>query len=158
MITMIEIRSQLDCAEVRDLVNQLEYPVEMRKRMTEQILTEYRENPSQPILGADVNGELVGFIGFRPVPPDRAVIRHIAVRRDRRRQGIGKQMVLHVCNVYSLQEITAETDRDAIAFYRRVGFRVESFGEKYPGTVRFLCRLARTVQQSTRGDAEDRAP
>lgn len=32
--------------------------------------------------------------------------------------------------------ITAETDHDAIAFYRRYGFEIQSLGEKYPGVER----------------------
>ena len=150
MIEMIDIRSQLGSTAVRNLVDHLEYPVEMRERKTEQILTEYRENRGQSILGAAEDGELLGFIGFRSDSPDRAVIRHIAVRRDRRGQGIGKQMILHVCNAYGLQEITAETDREAVNFYRRVGFRVESLGEKYQGTERFLCTLTTAVQSIVR--------
>ena len=67
-------------------------------------------------------------------------------------------MILHVCKAYGLEEITAETDRDAVEFYRRVGFEVESLGEQYPGTERFLCRLERAVQLSSEGDAEDRGP
>lgn len=155
MMEIIDIRSQFDSSAVRDLVDQLEYPAEMREAKTEQILTEYRRNRSQPILGTDAQGELVGLIGFCPGPPDRAVIRHIAVRRDHRCQGIGKQMILHVCNAYGLQEITAETDRDAVEFYRRIGFRIKSLGEKYPGTERFLCTLTTGVQQPDRAATQE---
>ena len=145
MIEMIDIRGQLDSIAVRDLVYQLDYPAELREKKTERILSEYRENVSQSIFGAHAQGELVGFIGFFTDPPDRTVIRHIAVRRDYRRQGIGTQMILHVYNVCGLPEITAETDHDAVEFYRRVGFKVISLGEKYPRTERFFCSLVRSV-------------
>ena len=154
MIDMIDIRSRLGSAEVRELVDQLEYPVEIRERKTAEILKEYQEHSDQPILAVEASGELVGFIGLRLEPPHRAVIRHIAVHRGHRRQGVGKQMILEVCRSYRLRELDAETDRDAVVFYRKVGFKVQSLGEKYPGTERFLCRLTRTVQQPAAGDAD----
>ena len=50
-------------------------------------------------------------------------------------------MILETSSNYNLQEIIAETDKDAVAFYRKVGFKIQSIGEKYPGTERFLCKL-----------------
>lgn len=38
-------------------------------------------------------------------------------------------------------ELRAETDGDAVGFYRACGFSVVSLDEKYPGCVRYLCRL-----------------
>ena len=133
MIYMVDIRSRLSSPEVRDLVGQLEYPLEMRDKKTAQILREYQEHQDQPMLGVESNGELVGFIGLRLEPEQVAVIRHIAVRRDHRGQGIGKQIINQVCDTYRLGVVLAETDHDAVGFYRKVGFVVESLGEKYPG-------------------------
>ena len=146
MIGMVEIRDRLNSAEVRDLVNQLEYPLEIREIKTTQILREYHERSDQPILGVESNGELVGFIGLRLQPSDGAVIGHIAVRRDHRGQGIGRQMINQVCSAYGLSVIFAETDHDAVEFYHKVGFAVESRGEKYPGIERFACKLKRPDQ------------
>ena len=142
---MVDIRNRLRSAELRALVDQLEYPLEIREAKTTQILKGYNERLDQPILGVESNGELAGFVGFRLQPPDGAVIRHIAVRRDHRRQGIGRQMIFQVCSTYSLGLIYAETDHDAVDFYRKVGFAVESLGEKYPGIERFACKLERQV-------------
>ena len=113
MIDMVNIRSRLDSADLRGLVDQLEYPLEIRQAKTAQIMREYHEHPDQPILGVESNGELVGFIGIRLEPPDGAVIRHIAVRRDHRGQGIGRQMIIQVCDTYRLGVVLAETDHDA---------------------------------------------
>ena len=153
MIGMCDIRGRLGSEEVRELVRQLEYPREIREVKTAQILNEYREDPSQPILGAESNGELVGFIGLRLQPPDGAVIRHIAVRRDHRGRGVGRQMISQVCSTYGLRVVLAETDHDAVEFYRKVGFAVASLGERYPGTERFACTLERTLEQPAAVDA-----
>ncbi len=142
MITVVDIRDRLGSPELRDLVEQLEYPPEIRARKTGEIIKEYQEHPDQLILGAEANGELVGFIGLRRGPPSAAVIRHLAVRRDHRGEGVARQAIRRICEIYQFREVSAETDRDAVGFYRRVGFAVESLGEKYPGTERFLCRLA----------------
>ena len=50
-------------------------------------------------------------------------------------------MIKRVCSEFSLTRVTAETDKDAVGFYRSCGFEVESLGELYPGIERFRCKL-----------------
>jgi hypothetical protein len=57
MKRIVDIRPLLDSPVVRELVNQLEYPLNIREAKTAQILADYRENPDQPILGIDLDGE-----------------------------------------------------------------------------------------------------
>ena len=110
VIDLIDIRSRIGSAKMRELVDDLDYPVEIRESKTTEILNEYLEHADQPILGTEVCGELVGFVGLRLEPPSRAVIRHMAVHRGHRQQGIGKQMISEVCRGYRLRELDAETD------------------------------------------------
>ena len=142
MRRVVDIRPILETPEVRELVNQLEYPLDIREAKTSQILGEYRDHPDQPVLGVESEGELLTLIGLRLVKPHHAVIRHIVVRRDWRKRGLGREMVMEVCKMFSLASLTAETDRDAVEFYRTVGFEIRSLGEKYPGVERFECTLA----------------
>ena len=60
-----------------------------------------------------------------------------------RNQGIGKHMILRVMAQESLKCIEAQTDDDAIGFYRSCGFRDEMTVVEYPnGTaVRYNCIL-----------------
>lgn len=37
------------------------------------------------------------------------------------------------------ERVIAETDEEAVNFYRSIGFEVYSLGEKYPGVERFRC-------------------
>ena len=138
---MIDIRPKLDSMEVYELINALEYPPNIREIKTEQILAEYRYNPDQLLLGFVSKGELVALIGLQHTGPNDAVIRHIVVRRDCRRHGLGREMVNNVCKKFSLGTLTAETDNDTVQFYRRIGFQIKSLGKKYPGVERFECRL-----------------
>lgn len=140
-LALTDMSSRLGTREVRELLLQLEYPDEIRESKTDQIIAEYREHPERPILGGAAQGKLVGLIGLALQPGASAIIRHIVVRRDHRRSGIGKALIDAVCSKYFLGEISAETDRDAVDFYRRCGFHIESLGEKYPGTERFWCTL-----------------
>lgn len=154
MIQVVDLRSRLNVAEVRELVDQLGYPIENQREKTTQILNEYREHVEQPILGAESGCKLVGLVGLSLQPPDGAIIRHIVVRRDHRGQGIGSQMIDQLFRIYGVRVVFAETDRDAVEFYRKVGFAVKSLGEKYPGTERFACSLERSPQQSAAGYAD----
>jgi ribosomal protein S18 acetylase RimI-like enzyme len=140
-IRLKEIATVLETDEVRDLLLQLEYPQEIRERKTEQIILGYRQNPEWPLLGLKKDGVLVGLIGLALGNIDSAVIQHIVVRRDYRRCGIGRRMIRAVIHRFSLREISAETDKDAVDFYRKCGFSIKSLGEKYPGTERFWCTL-----------------
>ncbi len=85
--------------------------------------------------------ELVGLIGLHRTARDRGEVTHIAVQPGRRRQGVGRSMLLELRHHLGLRELVAETDGEALGFYRRCGFRVRSLGETYPGVERFHCRL-----------------
>ena len=81
-IVLKDLRSRLDCEEVRELVRQLEYPIEIRERKTDEILREYKGRPGQPLMGAEIDGQLVGLVGLVVKASGQGVIRHIVVRRD----------------------------------------------------------------------------
>jgi ribosomal protein S18 acetylase RimI-like enzyme len=137
----IDLRCTPRPAELRELLDQLEYPPEQRAARTEQIAREYEDYPAQPLFGWEHGGQLVGVIGLRACQADAAEIRHIVVRREYRRHGMGRQLIDQVCRQCGLAEITAETDQDAVDFYRKAGFQITRLGEKYSGRERFLCRL-----------------
>ena len=40
-----------------------------------------------------------------------------------------------------INKMIAETHKDAVIFYRNIGFEIKSLGEKYPGVERFQCTL-----------------
>ncbi|MNY68257.1 hypothetical protein D3C86_2059900 [compost metagenome] len=51
--------------------------------------------------------------------------------------GFGRGMLLEIIEDMQPTRITAETDEEAVQFYRNVGFVISSLGEKYPGVERF---------------------
>ena len=40
-----------------------------------------------------------------------------------------------------IKHMEAETDIEAVDFYKKIGFQTVSLGEKYPGVERFKCTL-----------------
>ena len=76
-----------------------------------------------------------------------AEIMGIAVSDHFRNQGIGQHMILQVMVQESLKCLKAQTDDDAIGFYRSCGFRDEMTVMEYPDgqTVRYNCVLQAKV-------------
>lgn len=127
----------LNKAEAKDLTPQLRQL--MAFAMSEEKVEEehacYVENPNRYLYLAGNEG----IIGIELLPDSRCEIRHIAVSEDSRRSGMGAEMMEETIRRHSPKEIFAETDRDAVAFYRKTGFHIKSLGEKYPGRERFYC-------------------
>lgn len=82
--------------------------------------------------------DAVGLIGWR-VQGGSLEILQIAVDEENRHQGIGRRLIDGAVALERPHEVVAETDQDAVEFYQRCGFSIESLGEKYPGVERFQC-------------------
>jgi len=99
----------------------------------------YRAEPGWRILGCRSGEEIVGCLGLAFGAAGQAAIRHISVAPDQRGHGIGTAMIRYAVATFALTHLSAETDRDAVEFYRTCGFVIRSLGELYPATERFLC-------------------
>ena len=88
------------------------------------------------ILGAMV----VSFIEQRKIE-----IIGIAVDVSARGKGIGSYIINQVINNYGLLSVYAETDNDAVEFYRINGFNIVKFSETYGNktVVRYKCELTK---------------
>lgn len=83
----------------------------------------------------------VGVIGVRVGDP--AEITHIAVDPEYRGRGYGARLVARLCKKHpGITTWWAETDDDAVGFYRRLGFAVERLPPKYPDVTRYRCTLS----------------
>ena len=67
----------------------------------------------------------------------------IAVDTSVRGKGVGSYMINQVINNYGLLSVYAETDNDAVGFYRNNGFNIVEFSEIYGDetVVRYKCEL-----------------
>lgn len=87
----------------------------------------------------NVNGIPCGVIILKHQINDEYEIMSIATKPSVRSKGVASKLIAFASKNLNCSIIKAETDDDAIGFYRKCGFQVVSLGEKYPGTVRYLC-------------------
>ena len=87
------------------------------------------------------DGFVDGVIVLKRAARGKFEIKSVAVGPTRRNKGIASRLVRYAADTLKCKSIIAETDDDAVGFYRKYGFEVISFGEKYPGIVRYLCTL-----------------
>ena len=107
-------------------------------------LAQYLADPSVKIIVCKDQSEKIGMLVL--VQSDHAAeIVGIAVRADRRHHGIGKWMIQQVMESGNLEKITAQTDEDAIGFYRQCGFSEETEHVEFPDGigVRYRCEMTR---------------
>ncbi|MGE6552881.1 GNAT family N-acetyltransferase [Bacillus mycoides] len=83
-----------------------------------------------------------GCIGIALSHTNRARMCHIAVDEKYRNQGIALQMIKEIIRKYELTYIEAETDTEAVGFYKKCKFKIKSLGEKHPGVERFHCYIS----------------
>ncbi|MGE7809466.1 GNAT family N-acetyltransferase [Lysinibacillus capsici] len=105
----------------------------------------YIENPERVLYGYTIEQDLVGCIGIVKGEANRCEIKHIAVSSVFRGKGIGREMIRYVEEHHAFSSIYAETDQEAVLFYKNIGFHITSLGEKYPGVERFGCLLTCTT-------------
>ncbi|MCH5286448.1 MAG: GNAT family N-acetyltransferase [Christensenellaceae bacterium] len=101
----------------------------------------YMQDSSLEAYACQMNGADAGLIVFR-VNEDAAEILSIATESAFRGLNIGRFMIEQTIGIFRLNAIEAETDDDAVGFYRRCGFSVHVCGE-IDGTTRYRCRKVR---------------
>lgn len=98
----------------------------------------YQEDDRLRFYGWAEDGRVLGICGFE-VTASQVEIHLIAVDEDHHKQGIGGQMIAALKEAYRLP-ILAETDDDAVGFYRKIGF--EAIGFQHPRWgMRYTCVL-----------------
>lgn len=105
----------------------------------EQEYKSYIDWPTKKLYHYFLAGESAGCIGVELLSQSRCEIKHIAVSPKHRNKRVGSNMITFILKEYSLSTVWAETDSDAVNFYKHFGFEVKSLGEKYPGVERFQC-------------------
>jgi GNAT superfamily N-acetyltransferase len=88
---------------------------ELRKEMREMTFFGYQEN-----------NRLLGIVGYQPVK-DVTLLRHLYVRPEYHRHGIGRKLTEHVIGVAKTARIlvgTWEAATWAVEFYQRCGFKL----------------------------------
>lgn len=85
------------------------------------------------------DGKYVGIMVF-DVKENIATINDIAVKIDFRGRGIGSSLVKFIFEKFITNKVIAETDDDAVNFYKKCGFEIEKIETGFD-TNRYRCQL-----------------
>ncbi|PGU39375.1 GNAT family N-acetyltransferase [Bacillus cereus] len=122
--------------EKDSILNVLQYAIGPSETSLKKAVLFYEKNK-----GTFYKYEEKACIGIEIIGAYKARICHIAVVPQYRYKGIALQMIKEVLRIHQLTYVEAETDKEAVEFYKKIGFQVKSLGEKYPGVERFQCYL-----------------
>ncbi len=115
-----------------------------------QAVQRYRTEPTTRLLVATVRQHQVAVLGYA-VTDAEATVLHIATHPHARSTGIATSLLKALRRLVPAGlPIVAQTDAEAVGFYRSSGFTVASLGEKYPGVERFHVSLSPVDGDDTR--------
>ena len=97
----------------------------------------YQEDENFNIYAYKHNGQYKGIVIFK-IANNSSTILDIAVKPEYQGQGIGSKLIDFIFNSFNTQNITAETDNDAIGFYKKYGFIVADTKVEFD-TKRYVC-------------------
>ena len=103
----------------------------------------FLEDSSIKFLACFDQGKRVGVMAVSFMEPMKIEIMGIAVDVAARGKGVGSYMISQAVNDYDLLSVYAETDKDAVGFYRNNGFRIGEIYETYGDetVIRYQCEL-----------------
>lgn len=130
------LKPLLDDEYIQELLSYSIFPDPDR---LDQVIERYHREPDLLLYGLEDEEELVGIIGYSIDQDGILSIHHLAVHPECRGVGFGRGLILEAIAQETPQEVRAETDEEAVDFYRNIGFQIESLGEIYPGVERFRC-------------------
>ncbi|BFH68167.1 N-acetyltransferase [Paenibacillus dendritiformis] len=131
----INVKPRLRETAIRELIELSVFPDPDK---VEAVLQRYEQHAEDEVWGYENDGEAAGIIGFRKQGKEIEIL-HLAVHPEMRGAGFGRGMILELIHQEQPDVVKAETDEEAVDFYRNIGFRIESRGEIYPGVERFTC-------------------
>ncbi len=92
-----------------------------RKKL-EKVVQEYRDDAYAKILCCFKRNELLGIIGYTTVHQNNLLIKQIVIVKRHQLKGFGRLMINELITNDRPKKIEAQTDNDAVGFYRKLGF------------------------------------
>ena len=113
--------------------------------MTDKKIDLFLKDNSVKIFACLNQGKIIGVMVVSFIEEKKIEIIGIAVEVSARGKGVGSYMINQVVNNYGLLSVYAETDNDAVGFYRNNGFNIVAFSETYGNetVVRYKCELTK---------------
>ena len=138
MAIIIDIKPILKADNVLIVLSESVYmPTEekLKKRADD-----YINNSNVVVYGYKCEGSICGLIVIDITKKEESVILDIAVGKGKQHTGIGRKLVEYALYNLKPNTLIAETDDDAVDFYRKCGFIIYSLGEKYLNIIRYKCK------------------
>jgi ribosomal protein S18 acetylase RimI-like enzyme len=112
---------------------------------------EFMRDKSAKVLACKNAGEIIGVMVISFIDVDSAEIVGIATSETFRLRGGGRFMIDAAMERFELLSLYAETDDDAVGFYRTVGFDIRECTQVYGGesVTRYDCILRTYLQTNT---------
>ena len=106
---------------------------------------QYLKDNSVKIFACFEQDKILGVMVVSFIEQKKTEIIGIAVDASVRRKGVASYMINQVVNNYGLLSIYAETDSDAVGFYRNNDFKIVESSETYGNetVVRYKCELTK---------------
>ena len=106
---------------------------------------QYLNDNSVKIFACFEQDKILSVMVVSFIEQNKAEIIGIAVDATVRGKGVASYMINQLVNNYGLLSIYAETDNDAVVFYRNNDFRIVEFSETYGNetVVRYKCELTK---------------
>ena len=135
LISFANVKANLFDPEVLTLLKPSVYnpTPERLKRRAEK----YSADKNTFVYACKIDGVYAGIVVLK-TGNDTAEILDIAVKPEYRKHGIGKSLIDFIFTQFPIDNITAETDDEAVEFYKRCGFNVIGFGMKC-NNKRYIC-------------------
>ncbi len=138
MSRIIDIKPILKTPDVLSVLSEsVGMPTEDKLKKRAQV---YINNNNVVAFGYISDGAVLGVIVLDISKKEEIAILDIAVSKANQHNGIGKKLIEHVLANLNPTTIIAETDGDAVDFYRKFGFIINNLGEKYPDIIRYECK------------------
>ena len=104
---------------------------------------QYLNDNSVKLFACFEQGKIIGVMVVSFIEQKKIEIIGIAVDVSARGKGVGSYMINQVVNNYGLLSVYAETDNDAVGFYRSIGLNITEYTETYGDetVVRYKCKL-----------------
>ncbi|MCL2406841.1 MAG: GNAT family N-acetyltransferase [Defluviitaleaceae bacterium] len=114
----IDIKPKIYGTEIRKILAECVF--DSSSSGLDKLTLDYERHMGWQLYGWSENDRIIAVCGFE-AHDDWVEILHIAVRADARHRGIGGKIVAALKDMYGMN-IEAETDDDAVDFYRKCGF------------------------------------
>lgn len=130
-----DIKNQLDNPDIIKIISYSEYECSLERAALK--AQSYRNNEAQQLYGWVENGNILGICAFL-IHQNKVEITTISVTENARHRGIGRAMISALWKEYEMA-VEAETDDDAVEFYRKCGFETTAIQKN--NVRRWMCVL-----------------